>query len=175
MAFALALGILVADLANVHTLSAVNAQSAGSASAIAEATVVGTRIAAHDVIIDGVPTSAVFVGSVVVVDSMMLSGDTAGLSGVNVGDYLAPPSATESGDDTQVGGVNVGDGLMANGVNVGDGSPAIFGGTVEGDGVKVVDGVITGENLRVVGAVVSGGGVSSVTVTATGTSSTPIQ
>ena len=169
MSLALALGILVADIANVSRVTVAAAQTATGDSyvAVADATVVGTRIVALDVIVDGVPTSGVFVGSVQVVDSV-LSTEPNVANGVNVGDSLTGGGVNVGDGATDEGGVNVGDGVT--GVNVGDGfwggddgdSPTITGGTVEGDNVQVVDGVITGENLKVVGAYVSGSARSVV-------------
>jgi hypothetical protein len=184
MTLALALGILVADLTNLNTVSTAAAQTTEDTALVGEATVVGERIVAQDVLVNGVPTTAVFVGSVKVVDSVLYSGDVASLSGVNVGDNLMLTgvnvgdnltlTGVNVGDNLTLTGVNVGDNLTANGVNVGDNSPTIFGGVVEGDDVKVVDGIITGENLTVTGAVV-GGSLSSVVVTSSGTQTTPMQ
>lgn len=174
MSLALALGILVADVANVSRLTVANAQSeSGPYIPVAEATVVGGKIAAVGVMVNGVATDGVFLGSITVVDSLIDDGakvDNGVLTGDGSGDGV---TGVLTGDSNSVTGVLTGDGLTGvltgdsvTGVLTGDslsgeeagGRPAtVTGGVVEGDNVTVVDGVITGENLRVVGAIVTGG------------------
>jgi hypothetical protein len=173
-ALSLALGILVADVANVCRLRAAGAQSNSARRFIpvSRATVVGRRIQAVDVLVNGVATRAAFLGRVRIVDSVIytngvLTGDNNTVTGVLTGDNNTvngvltgdSNSATGvlTGDSNSVTGVLTGDGVAANGVLTGDGSPTVSGGTVEGDNVRVVDGVITGDNLRLVGTTAAGG------------------
>lgn len=187
MAFGLALGILVADLTNVCRVTVADAQrnSAGHFIPVAQATLLGRRIEAVDVLVNGVVTRAAFLGRVRIIDSVIsargvLTGDGASASGVLTGDGNSADgvltgdgggaSATGvltgdgvsstgvlTGDGNSADGVLTGDGNSADGVLTGDGGGAsVTGGVVEGDNVRVKDGIIYGENLRVVGTTASG-------------------
>jgi hypothetical protein len=187
MSLALALGILVADLTNLNMLSVAHAQTADSGIPVADATVIGSRIFAQDVLIDGVPTSGIIIGSVQVVDAVLL-GDTAKAGGVHVNDATNSITGVHVNDlTTSITGVHVNDlttsitGVHVNdltttvtGVHVNDGAYTIIGGIVEGTDVKLVDGVITGSDLRIVGAAVSGS-LSGIVVTSTGSTVTPLE
>lgn len=163
------LGILVADLVNVPTLTSARAQR-GARLPVAAGTVVGDRIAATQVLVNGVATNGVFLSRVVVVDSVLAGGDTTtngiypsdGVSGYTVnGIYpsdgvsgytvngIYPSDGVAPSTVSRLDGIYPSDGLMSQG-------PELFGGTVEGKDVRVVDGVITGRNLRVVGTVIRG-------------------
>lgn len=148
ISLSLLLGILVADLTNVRGVAVAGAQTGGCvrlpSAPVADATVVGTRITATDVLVNGVVTRAAFAGSVRVVDSIVFRGDTTTTNGVFPGVDVSGPNGVFPGVD--VSGTN---GVFP-GVD-------IAGGVVHGDDVRVVDGLISGTNLRVVGAVVTAG------------------
>lgn len=165
-------GILVADVANVHTLTAAEAAQArdGRRLPLAAGTVFGGRIEAIDVLVNGVVTSGVFLGSVTVVDSVVVGGgggaqmstgiypsDGFQVNGIYPSDGYTVQGASQAGgiypsDGYSVGGIYPSDGLTSQGTQ-------LVGGSVVGSDVRVVDGVITGQNLRVVGTIVQGGTV----------------
>ncbi|HEV3470336.1 MAG TPA: hypothetical protein VG148_13505 [Pyrinomonadaceae bacterium] len=167
LSFCLTLGILVADLTNLHAAAA-GAQA--GAAAVADGTVVGHSIAARNVLVNGVATSGVFRGSVRIADSIVYGGGTnlTGIfphvsEGVSAGGIF--PHVSDSLSDDGIF-PHTPDSLSAGGIfpHVTDTATgaSLTGGVVEGDSVQVVDGVITGQNLRVVGTVVSVGRAASV-------------
>lgn len=164
MSLGLALGILVADIANVSRVTVASAQTgSGSYVPVADATVYGGKIQAVDVLVDGVPTRAVFLKSIRVVDSVIYDDGSGADNGVLVSDGYSGVLVSDG-----YTGVLVSDGLT--GVLVSDGNslseesgaggPSVTGGVLEGENIKIEDGVIHGDDLRVVGATVQGGSYS---------------
>lgn len=197
MALSLAFGILVADLTNLHGVTAAGAQVAPRGTAVANGTVVGSRIRAVNVLVNGVATSGVFRGSVAIADSLVYNGG-GGYEDNGIFPHVSEGSSADGifphvSDSLSAGGIfpHVSDSLSAGGIfpHVSEGlsaggifphvaatspDPQLTGGVVEGDNVRVdKGGNITGGNLKVVGTVVSGGPAGSVLIGPGGTSTAP--
>lgn len=172
MSLSLTLGILVADLTNLSSVTAAGAQTRSRGAVVANGTVVGHSIKATNVLVNGVVTNGVFRGSVAIADSLVSGVDPAKLTGVMPWD--APTSLSSGGvmpwvatDSISSGGVMpwvATDSLSSNGVMPWDATDSgasasstlqLTGGVVEGENVQVIGGVITGRNLTVVGTLVS--------------------
>ena len=179
VSLALALGILVADSANLRSLTTARAQSGRAFTPLADATLVGARIAARNVLVNGERVSGVFAGSVRVVDSVLI-GDQASASGVHVNDlnasgvHVNDESADAGGvhvndESANAGGVHVNDdkattsGVHVNddkvttsGVHVNDGQATTSGVHVNDGQATVTGGVVRGIGVRVVNGVITG-------------------
>jgi hypothetical protein len=165
MSLALALGILVADIANISRVTVASAQTgSGSYVPVADATVYGGKIQAVDVLVDGVPTRAVFLRSIRVVDSVIYDDGSGADNGVLVSDgytgVLVSDGLTGVLVSDGLTGVLVSDGNSLSEEGGGAGGPSVTGGVLEGENIKIEDGVIHGDDLRVVGATVQGGSYS---------------
>lgn len=185
MSLCLGLGILVADLTNVHTLTSAGAQSNGhSAQPVATGTLVGEAITATNVLVNGARVSGVFRGSVGLVDSIVDSrirgggnpggggsldangifpGDsfTTNVTGIFPGDsFTTNVTGIFPGDSftTNVTGIFPGDSFTTNvtGIFPGDSFTTNVTGIFPGDSLQVTDGVVEGDNVQVIGGVITG-------------------
>lgn len=177
LALSLMLGILVADVANLHNLTTAGAQRGSTP--VAAARVVGERIAAQYVLVNGKVVSGVFAGSVEVVDAVVY-GAPRGRSGVHVSDvsssvtgvHVSDNSSSVTGvhvsdNSSSVTGVHVSDNSSSvTGVHVSDNSSSVTGvhvSDVSSSGVHVSDvsytivgGVVEGDDVQVVDGVITG-------------------
>jgi hypothetical protein len=189
MSLSLVVGILVCDLTGMRAFPAASAQTASVLSVpTSAATVSGGVITARGVLINGVVTDAVFVGSVNVSNSVLdtsrgvarFASATSG--GVYIlgaypapapepvgGAYPAPAPEPIEGAYPAPAPEPVDGAYPAPGPEpVGGAYPApviivgdgleVIGGALQGDNIQVTGGVITGENLVLVGAYVKSSG-----------------
>jgi len=173
MSLSLMLGILVADLVNVHSVTAAGAQAgrARGTAVVANGRVISHNIRATNVLVNGVATNGVFRGSVAIVDSLLSGVDPTNITGAYPWDFTGSPSSNGAypWDDSEApsgnGAYPWDDSEAPSGSGAypwdsptdtgGSSGVQLTGGVVEGENVRVIDGVITGENLTVVGTVVS--------------------
>lgn len=173
VSLALALGILVADLTGRPLVPAAEAQDSsdctgqfavkgvpvGTAVPISEGTLKGGPIALRGVIVSGDEVDAIVDGDLLIADGVLFGDDTVRADGLVVDGGATPctNSVIVSGEVVSAFGVIVsGD---DEGSNDGPGAPAefeVFGGTIEGDNLRVEGGVLRGDNLRLVGGHVKG-------------------
>jgi hypothetical protein len=185
MSLSLVVGILVCDLTGLRALPAASAQT-GAVRSVSVATLAGGVIAAKGVVINGVATDAVFLGSVTVSNSVIDAGrgitrfgalgasDFYVLGAYPSGDPEPVNGAYPSGDPDPVNGAYPsGDPEPVNGAYPSGDPDPVNGAYPSGDpdpvngaypsgviygggGLEVIGGTLQGSNIQVTNGVISG-------------------